>query len=281
MIARPTFARLGTVAYPKGVMKPWKKSGRNQASATGAQPDEAGTAVPASKLSAQSNTPSAGPEFAETSASVNEDADAPASTSKAFTPKKGRPTPKRNEVERQHGVRRAPVDAPATAKEARARRKELKNSMSKEDYKAYKQRKRDEEARARRQANERMMAGDENYLMERDRGPEKRLVRDWVDAHRYIMNLFLPMTFVVIIVMLIGMRNPAMANLSSFIMMGVFVIMIAEGVWLGRKINRLVNERFPKNPHSGFSLGMYAFTRATMIRKMRTPAPQKRPGDNV
>lgn len=201
--------------------------------------------------------------------------------SKAYTPKKGRPTPKRNEVERKVGVRRSAFEAPATPGEARKRRKELKNSMSKEEYKAMKQRKRDEEARARRKANERMMAGDEDYMMERDRGPEKRFVRDWVDSHRYLMNFFLPMTFVVIIIMLIGMSNPSFANLSSFVMMAVFLIMLVEGIWLGRKINRMVNERYPRNPHSKFSLGMYAFTRATMIRKMRTPAPQKNVGDTV
>lgn len=126
-----------------------------------------------------------------------------------------------------------------------------------------------------------MMAGDENYLMDRDKGSEKRFVRDWVDAHRYIMNFFLPMTFIVIIIMLLGTGNPAIANLSSIVMVVIFVIMIAEGLWLGRKVNRLVNERFPNNPHSKFSLGIYAFTRATMIRRMRTPAPQKNVGDTV
>lgn len=201
--------------------------------------------------------------------------------SKAFTPKKGRPTPRRNEVERQVGVRRAAYDAPSTPGEARKRRKELKNSMSKEEYKAMKQRERDENARERRRINERMMAGDEDYLMERDKGPEKRFVRDWVDSRRFLMNMFLPMTFIVIVIMLLGMRNPALANLSSIVMIVIFAIMLAEGIVMGRRVNRLVNERFPKNPHGKFGLGMYAFTRATMIRRMRTPAPQKNIGDTV
>ncbi|MCX2163117.1 DUF3043 domain-containing protein [Corynebacterium auriscanis] len=199
----------------------------------------------------------------------------------AFTPKKGRPTPKRNEVEREQGIRREAFEAPTTPAEARKRRKELKASMSKEEYKAMKQRERDQAARERRRVNERMMAGDEKYLMARDQGPERKFVRDWVDSHRYLMNLFLPMTLIVILLMIIGVRNPQVANLASIVMMVIFLIMIGEGVWLGRKINRMVRERFSHTTQGGFGLGLYAFTRATMIRRLRTPAPQKQPGDKV
>lgn len=202
-------------------------------------------------------------------------------TSKAYTPKKGKATPKRNDQERKHGVRRSAYSAPKTPGEARKQRKELKASMSKEEYKAMKQRQRDEANRERRRANERMMAGDEDYMMDRDKGPEKRFVRDWVDSHRYLLNFFLPMAVFVIAIMIFGMSNPNVANLASLVMMVVFLIMLAEGLWLGRRVNREVNERFPDNPHGKFSLGMYAFTRATMIRRLRTPAPQKQVGDSV
>ncbi|MDR6277181.1 DUF3043 domain-containing protein [Corynebacterium suicordis] len=247
--------------------KPWKKD----------DAPASAKAVPASQLLQEQETDAVTTDHASRDQLVDEKAQ----QSKAFTPKKGRPTPKRNEVEREVGARRPAYGTAPSGAEARKRRKELKNSMSKDEYKAMKQRERDEAARARRQASQRMMAGDESYLMDRDKGPEKRFVRDWVDSHRYLMNFFLPMTFVVIVVLLLGMRNPALANLSSIIMMAVFVIMIAEGLWLGRKINRMVAERFPNNPHSKFGLGMYAFTRATMIRRMRTPSPQKNIGDTV
>lgn len=224
----------------------------------------------------------------DTEAAVAPDNEAPSATaedsshsSKAFTPKKGRPTPKRNEVERELGVRRTAYDAPTTPAEARKRRKELKASMPKQEYKAMKQREKDERARARRKVNERMMAGDESYLMERDKGKEKRFVRDWVDSRRYLMNMFLPLTLIVIIVMIFGMSNPALANMTTLFMMMIFLVMLSEGLWLGRRVNREVNTRFPENPHGSFSLGMYAFTRATMIRRFRTPAPQKQIGDEV
>lgn len=250
---------------------PWKKD-----STEGDQ--SASTSNAAAEHYADDRTVDATQVTNENDASEHADPD---HASKAFTPKKGRPTPKRNEVERQHGVRRTAYDAPTTPGQARKRRKELKASMSKAEYKAMKQRERDEKARERRKVNERMMAGEEAYLMDRDKGREKRFVRDWVDAHRYLMNLFLPMTLAVIVVMIFGMSNPNLANLASLVVMAIFLIMVVEGIVLGRRINREVNERFPDNTYGKFGLGFYAFTRATMIRRLRTPAPQKNVGDKV
>lgn len=280
------------------VKKPWKKSEntpeeaqqlgtarRLSASDVASEGKEAKRDTKAKKVKPEAPTKqqSAHTEEQETPAEQQEDKQEQKKTSnnKAFTPKKGRPTPKRNEVEREHGVRREAYEAPTTPAEARKRRKELKASMSKEEYKAMKQRERDQAARERRRVNERMMAGDEKYLMARDKGPERRFVRDWVDSHRYLMNLFLPMTLIVIILMIIGVKNPQVANLASIVMMVIFLIMIGEGIWLARKLNRQIRERFPETTQGKFGIGIYAFTRATMIRRLRTPAPQKQPGDKV
>ncbi|MEJ6548718.1 DUF3043 domain-containing protein [Corynebacterium sp. USCH3] len=208
------------------------------------------------------------------------DEDAPL-TPKGYTPKKGRPTPKRNEVERSTGVRRTHFDAPMTPKEARQRKKDYKNSMSKEEFKEVKRKQRDEAAESRRKANERMMAGDPNYLLARDQGKEKLFVRNYVDAHRYLMNYFLPIALVVVVVMILGTRMPVIANYISLFMLVIILILVVEGLFLARKVNRLVNDRFPDNSFGKWALGFYAFTRATMIRKMRTPAPQVNVGDAV
>lgn len=207
------------------------------------------------------------------------------SAPKGYTPKKGRPTPKRNEVERAAGVRRVHYDAPLTPKEAKQRRKDeknsLKNSMSKEEYKDAKRKARDDAAEKRRKANERMMAGDPDYLLARDQGKEKLLVRNYVDSHRYLMNYFLPIALIVVVVMIIGTQIPVLANLLSLFMLAVIVILLIEGYFLGRKTNKLVQERYPDNTFGKWAIGFYSFTRATMIRKMRTPAPQVNIGDPV
>lgn len=200
---------------------------------------------------------------------------------KGQTPKKGRPTPRRNDVERSAGTRRAHYDAPLTPKEARAQRKAERASMSKEEYKARKQRQREESASARKRVNERMMAGDPNYLLPRDQGKEKLFVRNYVDSRRFMMNMFLPIALIVVLVMIIGMRAPELANLVSLIMLFIVILLILEGLFLGRKVNKQIDERFPERAFGRWTLGFYAFTRATMVRRMRTPSPQVNIGDAV
>ncbi|MGO1950090.1 MAG: DUF3043 domain-containing protein [Mycobacteriaceae bacterium] len=200
---------------------------------------------------------------------------------RGYTPKKGRPTPRRNEVERSTGVRRVHYDAPMTPKEARQRKKDVKSSMSKEEYKEAKKKQRDEAAAARAKANERMMAGDPDYLLARDQGKEKLFVRNFVDSRRYLMNYFLPIALVVVVVMILGTQLPELANMLSLFMLVVIVILVVEGLFLARKVNRFVRERYPDTTFGKWAIGFYAFTRATMIRKMRTPAPQVGIGDSV
>lgn len=209
------------------------------------------------------------------------DLDGADSLPKGQTAKKGRPTPKRNDVERSAGTRRAHYDAPLTPKEARERRKAEKASMTKEEFRDKKRRQREEAAAARRKANERMMAGDPNYLLPRDQGKEKLFVRNYVDSRRFMMNMFLPIALIVVLIMIIGMTAPAIANLVSLVMLFVIVLLVIEGFFLGRKVNKLVDERFPDRAFGRWTLGFYAFTRATMIRRMRTPAPQVNIGDQV
>lgn len=214
-------------------------------------------------------------------ATAADDAVADTTAARGQTPKKGRPTPKRNEVERAAGTRRAHYEAPMTPKEARQRRKDVKNSMSKEEFKEAKRKQREEATAARRKANDRMMAGDPDYLLARDQGKEKLLVRNWVDSHRYAMNIFLPIALVVVLVMIVGTQIPALANLLSIVMMVIIIGMVIEGFFLGRKVNKVVRARYPETTFGKWSLGFYAFTRATMIRRMRTPAPQVKIGDEV
>lgn len=189
----------------------------------------------------------------------------------AYTPGKGRPTPKRKEAERR---KRGPVSPPPTTRaEARARRKEIKATMTKEERKA-----RSEEIRRKRMAErEAMMAGDEDALMPRDRGPVRRHVRNVVDSRRNFAGLFLPFAIVLIVLMFI----PSLAAFANLFMLAFVLLMIVDSIVLGRIVNNRVRERFPDSTDTGFRLGWYAFTRAMQVRKMRAPRPQVGPGDSV
>ncbi|QBJ94911.1 DUF3043 domain-containing protein [Rhodococcus sp. ABRD24] len=186
------------------------------------------------------------------------------------TPGKGRPTPKRREAEAK---RRGPVaPAPLTAKEARARRKATRGS--KEDRKAAAAERRAESAERRA----RMLAGEDKYLLPRDKGPVRAYVRDIVDSRRNLVGLFMPLALVLIMAMFL---NPVIQNYVTLAMLVMMLFMAGEGYFLGRMINNRVRERFPDSTDGGFKLGWYAFVRASQIRKMRAPKPRVGPGDAV
>jgi len=171
---------------------------------------------------------------------------------------KGRPTPKRTEAQ---GRRSGPVPPPPTTR--------------KEAYR----RQREQQAAGRGSAREAAARGDESALPARDRGPERRLVRDLVDARRNAGSIFL----VVAALVLIGyfIPNPAVQSYTLFVYMAFFLVIIADSVILGRKIKKAVAQRFPNTQQRSRSLVWYGISRATMIRRWRFPKPQVALGAEV
>lgn len=190
------------------------------------------------------------------------------------TAPKGRPTPKRSEVSR----RRGPVaPAPMTTAEARKRRKEVGGrKLTKEERKAEKVTRRADMAERR----ERMMAGEDAYLLPRDKGPVRRYTRDLVDSRRNLLGLFMPIALGLILVTL-SVPSPAVQQPLSFAMPVLLIVMAIDGFILGRYVNRRVDERFPDNTESGWKLGFYAGSRASQLRRMRAPRPMVNRGDDV
>lgn len=224
---------------------------------------------------------SAGADSTRAASETGEVAEASAEVTypKGYTPPKGRPTPTRREQEIAAGVIRDPNAAPPA--QAAQRRKELKKSMSKEEWKAYKRKEREENRERNRQYQERMNAGDERYLPQNDRGPERRYVRDWVDSRRFVNNFVMPIALGLLVVMVIGTFAPLIANVLSIAAMAVILIFFIEGVIIGRGANKAVRAKFPETTATGFGLGMYAYSRATQLRNWRTPKPQVEIGATV
>jgi hypothetical protein len=207
---------------------------------------------------------------------VVEAADSPdtATRGSTRTGPKGRPTPKRSEARRN--AKKGPVaPAPMTAAEARARRKSLSGpKLSREERRA-------ERAASRARMTDRrdrMMAGEEAYLLPRDQGPIRRYARDVVDSRRNVLGLFMPAT----LALMFGMfAVPQLQLYASPAMLVLMVVMGVDGLILGRKVSRLVDAKFPDNTESRWKLGLYAAGRATQIRRMRTPRPQVERGSSV
>ncbi|AKV58040.1 DUF3043 domain-containing protein [Corynebacterium riegelii] len=198
---------------------------------------------------------------------------------KGYTPPKGKPTPKRHDQEVKRGVVRDP-NAATPAQQAQ-RRKELKQSMSKEEWKAYKQQEREERRKASREMQQRIDAGDDRYLMERDRGEVRRYVRDWVDSRRLFNNYAMPFAMVLLAVMFIGTFLPRLAAALSIVTFVFVVTIFLEAFIVGKRVNSDVRKKFPGTTDTGFALGMYAWTRASQMRSWRSPKPQVALGQKV
>lgn len=190
------------------------------------------------------------------------------------TAPKGRPTPKRSEATRKRG----PVaPAPTTSAEARRRKKELRGpKLSRAERKADRVIRRAEMSERR----ERMMAGDDAYLLPRDKGPVRKYARNIVDSRRNILGLFMPFALGLIFVML-AVPSVEVQRFISPAMLGLVFVMLIDGFFLGRKVNRMADDKFPGNTETGWRLGFYAASRASQLRRMRAPKPQVERGDKV
>lgn len=198
---------------------------------------------------------------------------------KGYTPPKGRPTPKRIEQEIARGVRRDPHGM--TPAQQRENRKALKESMSKEEWKAYKRREREETRKRNQEVQERMAAGDERYLMERDKGEVRRFVRDWIDSRSFLNEWVMPLAIVLLVLLYVGTFSPNLSNIISIVSMVAILIFAIEGIWLGRKANAAARAKFPNSTEPGFGLGFYAYSRASQPRKWRTPRPRVERGSKI
>ena len=191
------------------------------------------------------------------------------STQSRTTAPKGRPTPKRD------AGRRGPVaPAPMTATEARKRRQELRATLSKEERKEQKLK----ERAALTQRRERMMAGEEAYLLPRDQGPVRRYVRDIVDSRRSFLGLFMPSAIFMIFAM---MLLPKIQYYISPLMLLWMAVMAVDALVLARKVNKAVDAKFPDHTETRFKLGLYAAGRASQVRRLRIPRPQVSAGATV
>lgn len=173
-------------------------------------------------------------------------------------PGKGKPTPRRREAQRR---RTGPVAPPPKTR--------------REAYK----RMREQSGERRAALREGMLTGDERHLLPRDKGPERRLVRNIVDSRRNAGVLFL---FVAVVYFLgLFIRDVRFQALAVSLWLSVLALLVIDSVVLGLKIRRMVRERFPDTTQRTRSLVFYGVTRATMIRRWRAPKPQVSVGAQI
>jgi hypothetical protein len=177
---------------------------------------------------------------------------------------KGRPTPKRRDTTPQRG----PVKAPKTRKEAvQWQRQQLRGtSRGKSGASGTKRL----TGQAHREA---LRRGDPDALPKRDRGPVRKLARDYVDSHRMISNFLL----ILFPLMIVGYFIPFL----NIAVIGLLFVIVVEWYLTGRRVRALAVSRLDNVREGPWSLGFYAGSRAYMPRRWRMPGPQVRIGEEI
>ena len=141
----------------------------------------------------------------------------------------------------------------------------------------------DERRAAARTSRERMMAGDEKYLLPRDRGKVRAYVRDLVDTRRNMAGILLPIALLSFVILLVPM--PVVQAYGPLVLLVAIVAAVIDSVIFGRQIWPRRSRRSsrtataPGQSTKGSSLGFYAFNRACLIRRWRVPRPRVETGD--
>ncbi|QAY74073.1 DUF3043 domain-containing protein [Agromyces protaetiae] len=164
--------------------------------------------------------------------------------------KKGAPTPSRAQ---QEAARKRPL-VPDDRKEA-ARQAKLKS------------------AEARERARVGMAAGEDKYLPQRDRGPQKRYARDYIDARFSVGELLIPLMFVVIILTLIP--NYALQSIGILALWAFFAVAVIDVVILGQVLTKKLRAKYGDRAEK---IRWYAAMRALQLRPLRLPKPQVKYG---
>ena len=132
---------------------------------------------------------------------------------------------------------------------------------------------RDQQRAQRERARIGMANGEEKYLQPRDRGPQKRFIRDYVDSRWGLGELVIPVLgFVVIVTLII----PSTQTIGTFALYGFIVLVLIDLIVLTVMLRRALRARFGEGNVD--RIGLYHATRSIQLRPMRLPKPQVKRG---
>jgi len=206
----------------------------------------------------------------EGQAQGSDPAQAPEAPAKSKAPAqtgKGRPTPKRSEAEAN---RYRSLTGTTTSGRNRSSTAAPSRKLTPE-----------EKSRVRSDRSKQMQAmrrGEEWALQPRDRGPMKKLARDYVDAHRRPSEFYMYALIVLVISLVAGKSHKALNSDLEYLLLAIIAVIIVDALLLRRSISKLAQERLPGESTRGITF--YAIMRALQLRRFRNPAPRVKPGDS-
>lgn len=164
---------------------------------------------------------------------------------------KGQATPTRKQQEAANKRPLVPDDRKLAAKQARAKSSE-----------------------ARERARIGMAAGDDKYLPLRERGPQKRFARDYVDARFNVGEFMIPVMFAVIL--LTFFPNPSVQTYGILALWTFFAVAVVDCIVLGFVLTKKIEAKFGSDKAE--RVRWYAAMRALQLRPMRLPKPKVKRG---
>lgn len=142
-----------------------------------------------------------------------------------------------------------------------------------EAYKRMREREKQESAERRKA----MAAGDERFMLKRDKGPERAMVRDIVDHRLTVGTWFFMMSLMSMFVVMGGLTAAARA-IVNLIWMLLGVATVIDSMIIARTIKKNWTSRFPAGQDKLWKLYYYGIARAITFRKLRMPRPRIRLG---
>lgn len=128
---------------------------------------------------------------------------------------------------------------------------------------------------AREKARVGALMGEEKYLPARDKGPQRKFARDYVDSRFNIGEWTIPIMVLVLLMTLIN--NPTF-QLISLAIIWIFVgVAVIDSIFVGIRIKKLLEQKFGADKvQSGTK--WYVGMRAMQLRPLRVPKPQVKRG---
>ena len=166
---------------------------------------------------------------------------------------KGKPTPKRKDVE---SARKQGISVPKDPKAAKRASRE-----------------RDRVARATSRAG--LMAGDPNFFPRRDAGPVKATVRDYIDRRRTVGEYFVPFAFVILILCLVD--NATLQVVVIYVWTAILLLVVLDTILVGILLGKSLKKEFPDKAQRKGAVS-YGVLRALQLRRFRIPPPRIKPG---
>ena len=115
------------------------------------------------------------------------------------------------------------------------------------------------------------------YFRTRDRGPLAAYIRDYIDARYSIGEIFVPLSFAILIALLVIGQGGTRATMTSFVVLMsiyiMFVLAIIDALVVWFIVRHKLAKKYP-NKHLPWSYVFYVFGRCFQFRSWRQPKPR-------